>query len=550
MNEEKQLSITEPHFTWNRKKIGLIILAVVFLVGIILFQFAADKVRQEAEQSLLTGASEAVNGQVIVGGIDLSILGYVVAKDVQVLDTGGKTLARIERVQINYSWSNLLKGELGPQLIKGVTVDKPELWLAYRQNKLNWDGLLKTKTDEQSDFSGLVKVQNGTLHLESDFFEKTVEQLSGTLDFRQANQLGLSATGKLNNATLSLDGQWGTQGPSEITLSATGMDLVALGLTVTDDPIQLTDGNLDEITVKIGKDTTSGTILLKTLAGRFSGVNTAGALALTQGSAQFEKQGDTIQIKNGQAMYKGQTITAAGHVLTAADGEKTLDFTVEMPSGNPAALLPGLPAGGVLAAQGKVTGSVLSPVLAGSFNLSSLQFDNMIISGINGTFSYAQQTLKLLTADGATIGGTIAANGDIYPDSEQFALSISGSGLDSSQLTTKDVKGPLSLTGTAAGSATAPIIQGSFTIYDGKAYGIAFKTLTGSFIKRGSAEAEVSELVVKTDFGVFYPEQLSQSVMEKLQERNLPTSRAEVKEQVKEQVTEKVKEKMREKLFR
>ncbi|MPM45290.1 hypothetical protein SDC9_91976 [bioreactor metagenome] len=343
-----------------------------------------------------------------------------------------------------------------------------------------------------------------------------------------------------------MDGQWGINAISEITLSAEGIELSQLGLTAADDPIQLTGGILDEAAVTIGKDATSNAIVLKTLAGRFSGVNTAGALAVSQGSAQFEKRGDIIQITDGQALYQGQTITAEGQVLTALSGEKTLDFAVNMPAGNPAVLLPGLQSSGDLAAQGRVTGSVLSPVLSGNFTLDSLHFGDMIVNGINGTFSYTRQTLRLLTAEGTTIGGSIAASGDIYPDSQQFNLSISGNGLDSSLFTKKDVNGPLSLEGMATGSAAAAMLQGNFTIYDGKAYGISFQTLTGNFMKQGSAEAEVSNLAVKTDLGVFYPEQLNQSVMDKLHERNLPITRAEVKEKV----TEKVREKMLEKLFR
>ncbi|HMM22082.1 MAG TPA: hypothetical protein PKA10_15290 [Selenomonadales bacterium] len=544
MSEQQPITAPSPEIKWTRKKIGLLILAGIFLVGIIVFQFAAGKVRQAAEQSLLVQANKAVNGQILAGTINLSVLGYVEAKEVQVLDTAGTPLAKIERVHIRYNWSDLLKGQLGPQLITGVTMEKPEIWIDYRQNQLNWDGLLKPKTDEPSTFSGVVKIQDGQLHLATDLFEQTVHQLTGRLDFRQENQIGLSATGKVDQAAFKMDGQWGTQSVSEITVSATGMELAKLGLTAADAPIQIAGGSLDELTAKIGNDQPSGPMLLKTLAGRFSGVSTTGALALNQGSAQFEKQGDAIQFTNGQALYKDQAVTAAGKVLTAPSGEKTLDFDVQMPSGNPAALLPGLQAGGALAAQGKLTGSVFSPVLAGSFTLDSLQFGNMTVSGINGTFSYAQDILKLLAARGATIGGSVSASGDIYPDSEQYALSISGSGLDSSQLTEKDVKGPLSLTGTASGTAAAATVQGSFTIYDGKAYGLSFRTLTGNFIKRGSAEAEVSNLAVKTDFGVFYPEQLSQSVMEKLQKRNLPTTRAEVEEKVTEKITEKVLEKL------
>lgn len=542
--EKQQTANIEPQIKRSKKRILLCILAVVFLAGSILFQFAASKVRQAAEQSLLTRANEAINGQILVGGINLSILGYVDAKEVQILDAAGKPLAKIDRVHISYNWSDLIRGQLGPQLIKGVTVEKPEFWIAYHQDRLSWDNLLKPKSEDQADFLGLVKIRDGKLNLETDSFKETVDQLTGELDFRQKNQTGLSASGKVGQAALSINGHWDSLSAAEMILSAQGMDLAKLELTAPDDPIQLTGGILDELTIKIGKDENSGTMLLKTLAGRFSGVTTTGALVLTQGSSQFEKQGNAIHFINGQALYKGQAITAAGQVLTAASGEKSLDFSVQMPAGDPSALLPNLQAGGSLSAQGTVTGSVLAPVLSGNFTLDSLQFGNMMISGINGTFSYTQQMLHLLSAKGTTIGGSVAASGNINPDTEQYTLSISGSGLDTSQLTEKDVKGPLSLTGTATGSAATATVQGNFTIYNGKAYDISFQTLTGHFIKQGSAEAEVSNLAMKTDFGVFYPEQLSQSMMAKLQERNLPTTRAEVKEKVTEKVTEKVLEKL------
>lgn len=540
MSEEQQTVLLEPQNKWSRKKIVLVILAAFLLAGALLFQLAAGKVRTAVEQSLLVSANEAVNGRILVDGIDLSILGSVSASDVQVLDAAGEPLARIKRVHISYNWSDLLKGQVGPQLIKAVTVEKPELWVAYRQDRLNWDSLFKATTNDQSDVAWLVRVEDGKLHLATDFFNKTVDQLAGEIDFRQQDQVRLTAAGKVDQAALQLDGQWGTPASAEITVSAAGMDLTTLGLTAADDPIQVAGGSLDELIVKIGQDAATGAALLKTLSGRFSGLATTGALALTQGSAQFEKQADTIQVANGQALYQGQAITAAGQVLTASSGDKLLDFDVRLPAGDPAVLLPGLQAGGVLAAQGKVSGSAFSPVLSGSFTLGSLQFGNIIISGINGTFSYAQQIIKLLAAQGATLGGSVTAGGEITPATEQFTLSLAGSGLDSSQLTEKDVKGPLSFTGTATGSAAAATVQGRFAIDNGTAYGLTFRTLTGNFLKQGAAEAQISNLAIETDFGVFYPEQLNQNLVEKLRERNLPATREEIKEKVTEKLFEKI----------
>lgn len=539
MNDGQPITTTNPQLRWSKKKISLLILVFVMLAGTLFFHIAAGKVRLAAEQSLLAKANETVNGQIVVSSIDLSILGYVEAKDVQVLDAAAKPLARISRVHISYNWSDLLKGQLGPQLIKGVTLDRPEIWVAYHQDHLNWDGLLKPTTSDQPAFSGVVKIRDGKINLETDILEKSVEQLNGELNCHQENQIGISATGKLDQAALTMAGHWGTQA-SKITLSAKEMDLAKLGLTTADDPIQLTGGSLDEVTVTIGKDDTSGLMLLQALSGRFSNVTTTGALVLNQGNAQFEKQGDDIQFTDGQAVYQGQTITADGKVLTAPSGEKTLDLNFQLPSGDPAALLPNLQAGGALTAQGKIIGSVFSPVISGNYTLDSLQFGSMIISGINGTFSYTDHLLQLLSANGATIGGSVTASGEINPDTQQYSLSVSGSGLDTSQLTTKDVKGPLSFAGTASGSASEAVVQGSFTIYNGNAYGITFQTLTGDFIKRGSGEAEVSNLAIETDFGVFYPEQLNQSVMEELRARKLPTTRAEIKEKVTEKILEKL----------
>ena len=221
-----------------------------------------------------------------------------------------------------------------------------------------------------------------------------------------------------------------------------------------------------------------------------------------------------------------------------------MDFAVQMPAGDPAALLSGLVATGPLVVQGTLKGSVLSPVLAGNFSFSSLQFGDMAVNGINGTFSYVGQTMTLLSATGSMVGGSVSASGEIYPDSGQFSLGISGSGLDSSRLTPKDVQGPMALSGAAVGDASGAVAQGSFVIAGGKAYGISFQTLTGNFVKRGSAEAEISNMAIQTEFGTFYPDKLSKDVMEQLQEHNLPVTREALEDEVKQQVTNKLLQKI------
>jgi hypothetical protein len=144
-----------------------------------------------------------------------------------------------------------------------------------------------------------------------------------------------------------------------------------------------------------------------------------------------------------------------------------------------------------------------------------------------------EDLIKSKTEEKEKFGGSVSANGVIYPDSQKYNLRILGSGLQSSQLTTKDVSGPLSFSGTAVGDSELAVTQGSFNINNGKAYGLSFQTLTGNFVKRGSAETEISNITIKTALGTFYPEQLNQDIMNGLNkaiaERNIPTSMDEIK---------------------
>ena len=536
---ETGTALLDKQSKWSKKKIAAVVLAVVVLLCVSLFEVASVKVREAAGQAILTRANGAVNGLVTVGEIDLSILGAVEVKQVKVFDASGKQLATSDRVLISYNWSDLLHGQLGPQLIKDVTIEKAELWVEYSPEKLNWDNLFKPQAANAERFSGVVTFKDAQVHLQTPLFTKIISQLSGTIDLGQNDPWQLSADGKLDQAPISLSGQWGVQEASLVTLSGKNIDLVSLGLTEAEDPIQLTKGRLDEVTVQVAKSK-AGVTTLKTLIGRFSGVDTSGAAVLTQGGAHFEKQGDTIQFIDGQALYKGQTVTADGQVMILPNGAKTMNFAVKMPAGDPAAVLSGLAATGPLAVQGTLAGSVISPVLNGNFSLPSLQFGDMTVSDISGAFSYAGQTMTLLSATGSMVGGSVSADGEIYPELGRFSLGISGSGLDSSRLTPKDVQGPMALSGTAVGDAAGAVAQGSFVIAGGKAYGISFQTLTGDFVKRGSAETEISNMAIRTEFGTFYPDKLSKDVMEQLQKRNFPATREAVEDEVKQQITNKL----------
>jgi len=510
----------------NKKKILGIILLILAVTGLGMYQFLSEKVRQAAVHNLLAMANEKVNGHVVVESIDLSILGAVKANKVKVFDKSGQEVAAFERILIRYRWRDLFKGQLGGQLITRMTIDKPEVWLVYRDGKSNVEDLIKPQKDEQADFSGRVIVRDGTINFEMAPFKHKIEQLNGTVDFSQENVVTASVGGIVETGRVNMDGQWGSAGSSFFYLTGKGLELAKLGLTTADDPVQITAGMLDELTVKC--EGTAGKMVLQSAEGRFSGVSTNGELEVTQAGARFTVQDNGINFTEINALYKGQPLTGTGRVINNAEGNQTLNFAVDMPAANPAAIIPNVNASGNLAANAAITGSARAPVIVGTFTLGGIEFGGMDVSGISGSFNYTPNVFTLLTSTGTTNGGSVSANGVIYPETGKYRLSISGSGLNSSQMTTKDVSGPLSFSGTAAGDANSALAQGSFSINDGKAYGISFRLLTGNFVKRSSAEAEISNLAITTALGTFYPEQLNQDVLNKVNEtaaaKNIPTS--------------------------
>ena len=144
---------------WSKKKIAVAVMLTVMILAGSLYGLVAAKVREAAGTALLTQLNNTVNGTITVGGIDLSVLGAVEMKQTKILDAGGRTLATADRVLLDYRWSDLLHGQLGPQLITGVSVEKAELWVDYIPDKLNWDDLLKPQTKNAGRFGGVVAVK-------------------------------------------------------------------------------------------------------------------------------------------------------------------------------------------------------------------------------------------------------------------------------------------------------------------------------------------------------------------------------------------------------
>jgi autotransporter translocation and assembly factor TamB len=168
-----------------------------------------------------------------------------------------------------------------------------------------------------------------------------------------------------------------------------------------------------------------------------------------------------------------------------------------------------------IACQLKVTGALTEPEISGSFSIPQATFSNMEVDGIVGNFQYFDSRMLLKDVRGSVYQGKVGAEGSVRLNDESYELDASGVGLDSSRLTDKDVKGPLDFSGHVSGKGETAVTRGTFSIRDGKAYGIPFLKMTGNFVRRGEV-TELSNIAMETVGGTIYPEQLSKEVLERL----------------------------------
>ncbi|VBB07045.1 Hypothetical protein LUCI_2289 [Lucifera butyrica] len=517
---ERQLS--------KRQKGFIIMLALLGVLSGAWFSFSA-KAGKMLQDNLIRQISQHLNGRLQVGDIGLTVSGWIAVKDVALYDAGGNILLRVPILKLNYRWSDLTHGNVGLQSIESVRLEGAEIWLQEKNSRWNWEGLLKDSGKETTGYHGNLELADGKIHVATGLFNQLMENVSGSLGFQAYPDVAVNLQGKTGGKDLSISGHWGEERPGEMAIRLAELDLAPLAKSfTTEQAVHLTGGKLEQLTIT-AKRQTNGAITYR-LDSSFSGLALDGKVKIREGSGKISSDGKKVQFTDLSLQIGGQQATGKGTV-SWQNSNSSLEFSLALPDVDPAAFLNGLEIQRPLAIQLQVDGSLTQPRIRGSFSAPQFRMAGMAVDNISGSFRYNAPQLVLEEAHGELYQGTLAAAGTIDAETQNYELDVSGQNMESSRLTDKDVHGPLAFTGHTSGHSSDAVTKGTFTIQDGKAYGIAFRTMTGSFVKQGTA-TEISDLAVNTSLGTFYPEQLSKEAMERLKSRQVPTTRAELQQAV------------------
>jgi hypothetical protein len=518
-----------------KKNIIITLIPLVVLGG--LWQVVSGKVAKVMQDSLVASVGQKLNGRLQVGSIDLSLLSWVRIRNVAVYDKQDNLVAKSPNIEIRYQLSNLMKGNLDMSSIEVVAIQGAEIWLKTEKERWNWQDLMKDD-NSATDFRGTVEVGEGTVHIGNEQITQTIEGVNGSLDFATYPAgLGIDLKGRVSQATLAITGNWGESNPSEITLRTDGFDIAKLsGLLPATQEIRLEKGLLKKVQVVAKRDDKSK--LHYQAEGEFSALTVTGTVNIRDGQGKFSADENGLHFQDLALLVSGQRTEGKGSILFQ-DNKQSLDFALTLPDVDPAAFFSGLAVQRPLFVAVNITGPLTKPVVSGSFKIPQVTISDMSVSEISGNMRYEDGRLSLQQTHGAAYQGQLSVSGEILTANESYELAASGSGMNSSSLTDKDVQGPLDFTGHVSGKGEAAVTKGDFVIRDGKAYGVSFQSLTGSFIKRGGT-TDISNITINTAFGTFYPEQLSRDALEKLSQRNIPTSKEEVKKAATDALIKKI----------
>lgn len=507
-----------------RIKLLCVALALLILGGF--WQVFADKVSKAMQDNLITTIEQRLNGRLQVGSIDLSLLSMVRIRDVALYDKNNILVAKSPSIEIKYQWSSLANGKLGMSSIEVMAIQGAEIWLKSENQRWSWQDIMK---DEKGgiDYRGKVLIADGVIHIGNALIMQKLEGINGTLDFATyPAALGVDLKGRSNQAKLSLLGNWGDNHQSELILRTDGFDVAKLtGLLPATQEVRLEKGILKNVKV-IAKHDEKRTVHYQA-EGEFSALTATGKINIHDGQGKFTADKTGLQFYELALYISGQQAKGKGSIMLLGD-KQSLNFSFTLSDIDPAAIFDGLAVKRPLSAAITVTGPLTKPLVSGSFQIPQLTISNMSVSGITGNMRYENGQITLKQVRGTALQGILAMTGELLTENKSYELDVSGSGMNSSALTDKDVHGPLDFTGHVSGRGEAAVVKGDFLIYNGKAYGIPFKTLNGKFFKQG-ATTDISGVTISTSVGTFYPEQLNREALEKLSQYNIPTSKDEVR---------------------
>ena len=451
--------------------LGIVLSGCVAGVGFGLQPLSETYVGPYVQEQLHT----ALNGTVSYSTFHINWDGSVQMKDLIVDDARGQHVLTADALTVSIQWFKVLQypfGQVSPDALIGtVTVISPHVNVVQdEQGQWNVLQLVKEReSDSPSQFSGLVRLENGTV----------------SLFLPQAEPLQLSDV----NVTVLGDGGHMLDGVVDAHI---GKDQIHSKIQwALDDSgnrsfyVETPHLDMAPIVSRISLPNTVGSItgaltdVALTMQQRggfwygegglsFQNVGTTiQDYRLTSGKGTLQIHGDVLFLEGIETNVNEEHLRVNGTVHHIFDEDPTLHVNVGLKEWNLASF-DQLPITGYITADALLTGPVSNVKASGEVELRDIAYEGITVNRGKAHLSYGDQVIHVGDAELNMQGGTVTGTGSYHMDTEDFSAQVEAQNISLYGL---PLEGLPSIQGTMSGSLVIEGKQGSISKLNGSVQG-------------------------------------------------------------------------------
>ena len=451
--------------------LGVVLSGCVAGVGFGLQPLSETYVGPYVQEQLHT----ALNGTVSYSSFHIGWDGSVQMKDLSVEDAKGQSVLTADALTVSIQWLKVLQypfGQISPDALVGtITVSSPHVNVVQDETG-QWNILQLVKerdSEEPSQFSGLLRVENGTISL---FLPQAtpllLSDVNGTVLGDGGHMLEGVVDAHIGKDQIHSKIQWALDGSGDRSfyVETPHLDIAPIVSRISlPSAVSSMTGDLTDVALTV---TQRGGFWYGEGGLSFQNVGTAiQDYRLTSGKGTVQIHGDVLFLDGIEANVNDEHLRMNGTVHHVFDEDPTLHVNVGLKEWNLASFGQ-LPLTGTITADALLTGPVSNVKASGDVELRDVAYEGITVNRGKGHLSYGDQVIHVEDAELSTQGGTVTGTGSYHMDTEDFSAQVE---VQDVSLYGLPLEGLPSVQGTVSGFLTIEGKQGAISNINGSVHG-------------------------------------------------------------------------------
>ena len=451
--------------------LGIVLSGCVAGVGFGLQPLSETYVGPYVQEQLHT----ALNGTVSYSSFHIGWDGSVQMKDLSVEDAKGQSVLTADALTVSIQWLKVLQypfGQISPDALVGtITVSSPHVNVVQDETG-QWNILQLVKerdSEEPSQFSGLLRVENGTISL---FLPQAtpllLSDVNGTVLGDGGHMLEGVVDAHIGKDQIHSKIQWALDGSGDRSfyVETPHLDIAPIVSRISlPSAVSSMTGDLTDVALTV---TQRGGFWYGEGGLSFQNVGTTiQDHRLTSGKGTLQIHGDVLFLDGIEANVNDEHLRVSGTVHHVFDEDPTLHVNIGLKEWNLASFGQ-LPLTGTITAEALLTGPVSNVKASGDVEVRDIAYEGIKVNRGKAHLSYGDQVIHVGDAELSTQGGTVIGTGSYHMDTEDFSAQVE---VQDVSLYGLPLEGLPSVQGTVSGSLTIEGEQGLISNINGSVHG-------------------------------------------------------------------------------